>query len=449
MPKRVIDFDAMWASDKIAACAEWAQAEYAWLYGLADASGCFELTNLRVIWGRVSAIRKNLTLERLAEIIEEFHARGLLFTWEENGKRYGHWTGSDVPGRLPAPSWRARLERLAPPVPEAELAAYCAQFASRRGALACEQTRHATKPAVAKAAPDTAKASYLADSDLSAGDTRAIDLQLNLGLELPQAQDGNWDLNLNRNQDESGKPKPMYVPAQLNSPGKGKAERDTGSPEQLLEIYDTERGSLPCAERLTVERRRQCVLRLAAGLSTEEFAQAVRRAAQTPFLAGGGDRGWRANFDWFVANDTNVRRVLEGCYEPHGAAANFSRTGERTPAALYAGAAPPAALCGVRVKPATLERIRAREAAAGAARLPTTVRDTRDDTTRDTMHNTTRDTILSTAQHPPRDAASVTAAQGAAAFVRESRGSAATEHVQMNEPLRAQPHEATRREKAS
>jgi hypothetical protein len=39
MPKRVIDFDAMWGSDKLAACAPWAQAEYAWLYGLADASG--------------------------------------------------------------------------------------------------------------------------------------------------------------------------------------------------------------------------------------------------------------------------------------------------------------------------------------------------------------------------------------------------------------------------
>src|SRR4029077_1650008 len=45
MPKRVLDFDAMWGSDKLAACAPWAQAEYAWLYGLADASGCFEVTN--------------------------------------------------------------------------------------------------------------------------------------------------------------------------------------------------------------------------------------------------------------------------------------------------------------------------------------------------------------------------------------------------------------------
>jgi hypothetical protein len=32
MPKGVIDFDAMWGSDKLASCAAWAQAEYAWLY---------------------------------------------------------------------------------------------------------------------------------------------------------------------------------------------------------------------------------------------------------------------------------------------------------------------------------------------------------------------------------------------------------------------------------
>ena len=56
-----------------------------------------------------------------------------------------------------------------------------------------------------------------------------------------------------------------------------------------------------------------------------EFALAVRRAAQTPFLAGAGDRGWRANFDWFIANDTNVRRVLEGCYDSN--IAGIARTG--------------------------------------------------------------------------------------------------------------------------
>jgi hypothetical protein len=136
MPKRVLDFDAMWGSDKLAACAAWAQAEYAWLYGLADASGCFELTNLRVIWGRVAAIRGNLTIERLEQVFAEFQDKGLLFVWEHEGKRYAHWTGSDVPGRLPPPSWRMRLERFAPPVPKQRLAEYMARFARGRAALA-------------------------------------------------------------------------------------------------------------------------------------------------------------------------------------------------------------------------------------------------------------------------------------------------------------------------
>jgi hypothetical protein len=135
MPKRVIDFDAMWGSDKLASCAEWAQAEYAWLYGLADASGSFELSNLRVIWGRVAAIRRNLSIERLQEIFEEFQAKGLLLVWEHDGKRYAHWTGSDVPGRLPAPSWRARLEKLAPPVPKSALEEYVAGFSRGRATL--------------------------------------------------------------------------------------------------------------------------------------------------------------------------------------------------------------------------------------------------------------------------------------------------------------------------
>src|SRR5579864_932470 len=136
MPKRVIDFDAMWGSDKLAACAEWAQAEYAWLYGLADASGCFELTNLRVIWGRVAAIRGNFTIERLEQVFAEFQDKGLLFVWEHEGKRYAHWTGSDVPGRLPPPSWRMRLEKFAPPVPKQRLAEYMGRFARGRAALA-------------------------------------------------------------------------------------------------------------------------------------------------------------------------------------------------------------------------------------------------------------------------------------------------------------------------
>jgi len=219
MPKRVIDFDAMWGSDKLASCAEWAQAEYAWFYGLADASGCFELTNLRVIWGRVAAIRRNLSPERLEQIFHEFHDKGLLFVWEENGKRYGHWTGSDVPGRLPAPSWRVRLERLAPPVPKQQFAEFMSRFSRGRAAspgggflgdsLQGSPQGSLKRPVSAELHPSLE--GFGVNAELA-----PVEEALNESFEPAQAQDWKW----NRKQERDG------VSPMVLSEGKQNASRD-------------------------------------------------------------------------------------------------------------------------------------------------------------------------------------------------------------------------------
>ena len=347
MPKRVIDFDAMWASDKLAACAEWAQGEYAWLYGLADASVSFELTNLRVIWGRVAAIRRNLTLERLAEIFEEFKARGLLFTWEENGKLYGHWTGSDVPGRLPAPSWRVRLERLAPPVPREKLDAYTARYGGR---------------------PISSCGREPADA---AGESRGelgVHLQLKPDIDSAQAQDLDLDLDWKKRKEKTQVCSPSsdieFVEPET---GAGTWELQA-SPEQMLEIYEAERETLPQVAQWNQEHRRQCQKRLRQGLTLRGFRAAVRRAAATQFLAGVGGRGWRVSFDWLVANDTNVRKVLEGRYDPptvgtagwQAGSPGARASGHGANTEVHAGAGPVAAAAGARLKVGTLQRIRAR-----------------------------------------------------------------------------------------
>jgi len=375
MPKRVIDFDALWASDKIAACPAWAQAEYAWLYGLADASGSFELTNLRVIWGRVAAVRKDLSIERLEQILQEFVARGLLFTWEASGKRYGHWTGSDVPGRLPPPSWRVRLERLAPPLPRAELAAYMSRYASRRApefggdapaCVECAQQYQGGEDGRGQAVPGRPGPALAAASSAQSEGTNAA--QLKLGLEAPQAQDWNMDWKKERKREET----PARVPADHSLECENAQQDPAVSAEELLEIYERERGKLPGGVTLTPERRRQCAQRVKSGLGREEFRAAVHRAAATPFLAGEGARGWRANFDWFIANDTNVRKVIEGVYDAADTGVRLGglRTGTEARygrrAALpdiYVGAGPVAADYGVHVKPEALARIRARDAA--------------------------------------------------------------------------------------
>ncbi len=303
MPKRVIDFDALWASDKIAACPGWAQAEYAWLYGLADASGSFELTNLRVIWGRVAAVRKDLTIERLEQVFQEFVARGLLFTWEASGKRYGHWTGSDVPGRLPPPSWRARLERLAPLLPRAELAAYMSRFASRRAPEFGESAMAAAKSEQqyddgAQRGNSAPSAQASPEAEVRGGGSATADLrpetaaaephcgttQLKLVLEAPQAQEWNRDWNEEKGSTHTRRCVPPIhllesaeVQQQPSQTVLGRPKPD--SADDLLEIYERERGTLPAAVKLTAERRRQCAQRIRAGLGSEELARqcAVRR----------------------------------------------------------------------------------------------------------------------------------------------------------------------------
>lgn len=124
MPRRVIDGEGMWSSSKLERCKEFAIVEYAWLYPLADANGSFELTNLKTIHGKVAVIRPSLTIDHLRAIFTEFHQNGLLFIWGIGGKQYGHWTGSDVVGRLPSVSTRQRFAPTAPPVPKNELHEY-------------------------------------------------------------------------------------------------------------------------------------------------------------------------------------------------------------------------------------------------------------------------------------------------------------------------------------
>lgn len=130
MPKRIIDGEAMWSSTKLAACPEWARVEYAWLYPLADCNGSFEITSLRAIHARVSIVRPRLVLGKIQRTLEEFARHGLLYIWEENGKRYAHWTNSELPGRLPKSSDRYKYQKLAPPVQQDKLGAYIAQYSA-------------------------------------------------------------------------------------------------------------------------------------------------------------------------------------------------------------------------------------------------------------------------------------------------------------------------------
>jgi hypothetical protein len=104
----------MWASSKLARCRPESIPEYAWLYGMADSNGNFEMDEiaLYVLFGRAYGIRRDWTFHQFLAVLEDFHENGLLFMWKENSKTYGHWTGSELPGRLPELTKRHRYEHL-------------------------------------------------------------------------------------------------------------------------------------------------------------------------------------------------------------------------------------------------------------------------------------------------------------------------------------------------
>jgi hypothetical protein len=94
------------------------------------------------------------------------------------------------------------------------------------------------------------------------------------------------------------------------------------NPVILLEIYESENSRLPKVKARSQDRLAKCRSRINQAVKSgcleqylHDFLAAVKKAQNTPFLCGENARGWRADFDWFVANHTNAYRVLEGKYE--------------------------------------------------------------------------------------------------------------------------------------
>jgi len=90
----------------------------------------------------------------------------------------------------------------------------------------------------------------------------------------------------------------------------------------LFDIYQQENNRLPGVKAFTDERKRKCQSRINRAERDgrleqflPDFREAVRKAQLTPFLRGEGSTGWKASFDWFIANDTNIYKVLEGKYD--------------------------------------------------------------------------------------------------------------------------------------
>jgi hypothetical protein len=126
MPKRIIDGDALWVSEKLTLVPVKYRAEYAWILPLAQVNGCFECSPMLVWRTCYSALRSGWTVAKVAKMLNAFEAAKMLFRFQQDGKTYGFFVGIQKEGRLPRPSDRIRSIKFWQQglVPEEELASF-------------------------------------------------------------------------------------------------------------------------------------------------------------------------------------------------------------------------------------------------------------------------------------------------------------------------------------
>ena len=82
--------------------------------------------------------------------------------------------------------------------------------------------------------------------------------------------------------------------------------------EKIVDIYNQTCVSLPKVKILTEPRKRKLKTMLKK-YSVEDFETVFKKAEENSFLKGGGERGWKADFDWLIKED-HIVKILEGGY---------------------------------------------------------------------------------------------------------------------------------------
>lgn len=82
----------------------------------------------------------------------------------------------------------------------------------------------------------------------------------------------------------------------------------------VFDLWNESCGALPKAMLFTEERQHKAADLLQHNANPIYWRDIIRRIADLPFANGENERGWVADFDWFLKPDTHVK-VMEGKYD--------------------------------------------------------------------------------------------------------------------------------------
>lgn len=98
----------------------------------------------------------------------------------------------------------------------------------------------------------------------------------------------------------------------LKPPIKENLKENNTSINNIKEYYNS-KNSFSKINKLTDSRKKKLLTRLQEQ-GEENIIKAIDIASESDFLKGKNDRNWKMDFDWLIANDTNIVKVLEGKY---------------------------------------------------------------------------------------------------------------------------------------
>ena len=105
--------------------------------------------------------------------------------------------------------------------------------------------------------------------------------------------------------------------------------------EQIKAFMDAWQQTDFAQVRKLTDKRRKALLQRIADYGIDDCIKAVKIASKTPFCLGQNDRGWRADFDFFMKPDS-ITKILEGKYgKVQGAGTAQTQAHELTEKEIY------------------------------------------------------------------------------------------------------------------
>jgi hypothetical protein len=98
--------------------------------------------------------------------------------------------------------------------------------------------------------------------------------------------------------------------------------------EEIKNLWNSICISFPKVVSVTDKRKASLRCRWEQLKELRVFEEAFKKLESSDFCKGKNDRKWKASFDWIIANQTNIVKVLEGKYDNYNV--SYSKNSQGT-----------------------------------------------------------------------------------------------------------------------